>query len=131
MSQTMEALSSASETAIDKMTQWLEVAGQFAAEQTPLLVNEILKYNLVENVVWLLVSLAVAAAGVYSLRWWGKVLSYLKEDTGIFYALWLVASLVIFGVSLNAALSYFMTIFQIILAPRLYLLEEFVQLVAT
>lgn len=109
---------------IDLITQWVEAGGQFVAEQTPLIVNEILLYRFWESLIFFILwTVASAILMSLSLVFYNKS----KDDddefliASVFFA---VTACVVFAMSLDLNLDWL----KIKVAPRLYIIEYLAEL---
>lgn len=104
-------------------------AGKFASEQMPLVVQEWLRWLAVENAIWVVVSLSVLIASVYSF--WAA-LRKLKSAPGYDappYVAWLIGGGIVPGV-LGAVLLgvSVVDLLKVLIAPRVVVLERFMDL---
>lgn len=95
----------------------LEAGKEFAMEQAPLVVQEVVKWGIIEHTLWIVIGLGVTFTMVVLLR---KSLKFMPVEEGPLFLLptiGLVVSVIIVCVNMFVvAKAYF--------APRLYLLEQ-------
>ena len=106
---------------LSKALEYIESAGDFVVEQAPLLVQEILAYGLVSNIVFATIYGAATAILCYTSYRLSKMALAKKVEE-------LVVLVVLVGgaASITTIICFFdciLHILKIIFAPRLYLLE--------
>ena len=106
------------------LLEWTEKAAQtstkFVAEQTPLLIQEILRYNFWTSLVWFVFGLLVILSSCYGAWRLAKYLTREEEwdNEGPFILLFLIP-LVIGGIVVTTNTDWF----KICVAPRLYVVD--------
>ena len=122
----IEKVASMSDTAIAKALADVDATESFVVEQAPLLVQEILNWgfaeNLIHGVLWGVFGAGLMYGTCKAVRFLDKSDN---RDSDI-----AISFVVIFGgggsvLSLIGSFCYFLTMVKIIVAPRLYLLETF------
>lgn len=98
----------------------VKTAGDFVVEQTPLLVQEILTYNLIYHGSLMGLGIFIAVMMIsLTLRFWPKI----DWDDGDHVMSFLIGSIAGWGLSLGLIFCNIFVVIKIIFAPRLYLLE--------
>lgn len=111
------------ESAVAKeILDWLRISKDFVADQAPLLVQEVLYWGVVSSALWLVVSILVVIAMSFLirksyLRWRNDSEMTIDAVTIPFCSITLLTFLII-GL---ANLSVFV---KVLVAPRLYLIEQ-------
>lgn len=113
-----------------ELTEWLGMlkegallAGDFAKEQTPLLLQEILKYNFWLNIATIAGGLIWLIATFFFCKWATKKMQDAYTEEG--YVVGIIISALGSIFSIVAIVCSTVEALQIYLAPRLYLLEYF------
>lgn len=127
-------------SALFKIGEWVETTESFAVEQTPILVQEILWWGIASAGFWVVFGIILmlcnplvrASFGkIKELKEYGNRIGAALNDKGVFGSF----ALALFGGILLPALGFFtivcnvMGILKPIIAPRLYLIEYFKDLV--
>ena len=117
-----EATKQAIEQFIQKILAGAEAAGNFTTEQTPLLVQEWLRWQIVDSAFWLVVGLVILAVSL--LTWKRSWKISFDEDIPL-----IVANFT--GVLLGSLMTVTNTfdLIKVLVAPRVVLLEKFADLV--
>ena len=118
----IEKLSESTEQLIDFIEKTGETTVDFAKEQVPLVIQEVLNWGFYSNIIYGSINLIVALVCVYFVVWiWKK--EYKGEDTHPFIMFVFVPVFISIPTFLHGI--YFMiTALKISVAPRLYLIEQ-------
>ena len=109
---------------VEKLLEWLEVIEDLAAEQIPGILQEILSWGLIQNLVGVIISIGIVVASVKSLRHISRVWDDLSSDGAeAGHIIWAVLA-VIFGIifSITFIVDFF-DVLQVYFAPRVYLIK--------
>jgi len=105
---------------------WVQQAKDFASEQIPLVVEEILMYSLVSEVLLVLIALAVMGGYGLFVRWVIKN-KKLDDDADEGVAIFCVIIFGVGGVAAAIALLCFISdmldVIKIVFAPRVFVIE--------
>ena len=118
----------------DQMLQWLRAGQEFAANQAPDLIRQILTWGLASSAFWAGFGLLIIVLGEAGRRWLIRNGVHFKEiadypHPGPFFGyVGVLLAYVAGGVTI---LHHVYTIVQILAAPKLYLLEYLVSLTHT
>ena len=110
---------------LDTALQYVQSASNFAAEQAPIVIQEILHYGLAKAIVYCTIWTLVTALGVYiTTRAYHAAKGSSDEEIFLLPAAATIAPFVGMIIEL-------LVICQILFAPRLYLLEQLKVLIST
>lgn len=107
---------------------WLESTKDFAIEQAPLVVKEILYWGFAVESFELLISFCILGTGVYLIRkakthdWYAK---FVREELWVFA---IGSAWVVFAIGIIATCENALDPIKVMVAPRLYLIEYFREL---
>ena len=110
---------------------WVKATKEFAVEQAPIVIQEILKWGLVIELFQFIISLMLLIAGIIMLKKSFKDDWYKKADVnysvGHFFAI--MGAWIIFTIGVLTSVIEILDPIKVIVAPRLYLIEYFAHLV--
>jgi len=124
-----EQIEQISKEGLEKALAWANTAENFAVEQTPLLIQEIIRLGITIQTFWMVLSLIVGAT---SCIIWKKTLEKIWDENSyditldqskvIISVIFLFISCIVFSVNTFYLL-------KIIFAPRIYVLQELSKLI--
>ena len=100
-----------------ELLSYLKTAADFAAEQAPLVLQEILNWGIASNLLWIIIGILFIALIVI-----GNVKLTRKYPNDDFAPLYVISGLGGFFILIGVLMSMF-DVVQIIVAPRVYLIE--------
>jgi hypothetical protein len=123
MNEVTEKLLTHGEAAFAKALEYVEATESFIVEQAPMLVQEILAYNLAYSVFWCVFCVAVVSGVVWGGMQWFKAWKTHGDDIDLLFIPWMITGLVATA-PLMGVFSHVLRILKITFAPRLFLLEQ-------
>lgn len=124
--QVAETIAPQVEQTVNSLLQYLQSGMHFANEQAPLLVNEIIKWGIFENLLFFVIFLIPLFVCIFmTCHYFRKIknsgnYSHFGKENFVFG---LVAGWTLSSLSIVVSLLCFVDAFRAILAPRLYLIE--------
>jgi hypothetical protein len=109
---------------IDKVAGWIEEFEGFAREQVPEIVKEILMWGLYSNLVYAIGCIAIFIISIYCFR---SILNSKKPsgpDEEFIHGFLFLITIISFILSMVVFVSKLLIVIKILVAPRLYLLEQ-------
>ena len=107
---------------VEKLVGWLDSAGNFAVDQAPLLVREIVAYGYLVCGAWLFVGLIMLGFGLLGARYCQKRTNrppgYVEFTDGT------IVGCIAAGAGAFITITSLVILFKIYFAPRLYILTE-------
>lgn len=100
----------------------LEKTGEFLSAEVPEIANQILKFSLAENIVWLLFYLISLTGLYFGLKFIFKTTKD-KYDNELERGLSCILAFFIGSISAISTVDHMVEIFKITIAPKLFLLE--------
>ena len=107
-----------------------EKTGNFVVEQAPDLIQQLIVWKTCEYIFWILISIAFLFS-VYkwhksAMKRYGDLDGFIDEPEFFIYCIYAIAVIVIFGIALFTS---FFNLLQILLAPKIWLIEYASQLI--
>ena len=106
------------EQILNYLQEGVQTAGSFVAEQTPLLIQEILSYHLLYHGTWLSIGVLLLLSVIFCFVYFARKIDW-SDGIESIYLLGVIG----FVASIGIILGNVFTFIKIIVAPRLYLLE--------
>jgi len=112
----------------DKIVAALESGVDFASEQAPLLIQEVLTYYTISYSIWLFFAFIFLCGGLYFTYKLIRIelnKDYFDDENVFFIS---IIGLIVNGISISIFISCFSSLIKILVSPRLFLIEKLTEL---
>jgi hypothetical protein len=117
-----EKLMQLTEESLGMVLEFLKSTKEFAAEQMPLLVQEIYKWLFIKNSAYFLLSIAVFILSIFMLIVLWKIIKEDEHDE-FWPMLFMFLASIVALISAIISVNYLLNIIAVFIAPRLYLIH--------